>query len=81
MTLTPRERDILAVALSLNSVFMILVLPGVVPIYYDHDLRGLVFTTLAWGLPLGAIGVWWNHRVAAWIERKESTSRGPSRRR
>ena len=59
------ERDILAVLLSLNTVFMILLLPNIVPINYDLRQPTVYLTTLAWGLPLGAIGVWINHRTAA----------------
>lgn len=67
------ERDILAVLFSLNTVFMILVLPNVVPIDYSNDLRGLILTTLLCGLPLGAIGVAVNH-WAELQERRESSA-------
>jgi len=58
------ERDILAVLLSLNTVFVILLLP-IVPTMYDPGQPLVYLTTLAWGLPVAAIGVWWNHQVAA----------------
>ncbi|HZS91820.1 MAG TPA: hypothetical protein VFE42_30595 [Chloroflexota bacterium] len=61
--MTLLERDILAVVLSLNTVFMILILPNIVPIAYDLGQPTVYLTTLAWGLPLGAIGVWLNHRA------------------
>ena len=76
--MTLLERDILAVLLALNTVFMILILPNIVPIDYSHDPRGLFLTTLLWGLPLGAIGVWINHRAAA-VARKGPSP--PSRRK
>jgi len=58
------ERDILAVLLSLNTVFVILLLP-IVPTSYDLGQPLVYLTALAWGLPVAAIGVWWNHWVAA----------------
>ena len=76
--MTLLERDILAVLLSLNTVFMILVLPNIVLIDYSHDLRGLLLTTLLWGVPLAVVGVWINHRTAA-LERKRQDP--PPRRR
>ena len=76
--MTLQERDILAVVLSLNTVFMILILPNIVPIDYSHDARGLFLTTLLWGVPLGVLGVWINHRMAA-LERKRQDP--PPRRR
>ena len=76
--MTLLERDILAVLLSLNTVFMILVLPNIVLIDYSHDLRGLLLTTLLWGVPLAAVGVWINHRAAT-LERKRQDL--PPRRR
>ena len=76
--MTLLERDILAVLLSLNTVFMILVLPNIVLIDYSHDLRGLLLTTLLWGVPLAVVGVWINHRAAA-LERKRQDL--PPRRR
>jgi hypothetical protein len=78
MAMTLLERDILAVLLSLNTVFMILILPNIVPIDYSHDPRGLLLTTLLWGVPLAAVGVWLNHRAAA-LERKRPDP--PPRRR
>jgi hypothetical protein len=77
--MTLLERDILAVLLSLNTVFMILVLPNLVPIDYSHDPRGLFVTTLLWGMPLATVGVWINHRAAA-LERKRKRPSPPSRR-
>jgi hypothetical protein len=68
--MTLLERDILAVLLSLNTVFMILILPNIIPIAYDLGQPTVYLTTLAWGLPLGAIGVWVNHRVYS-SERKK----------
>ncbi len=62
--MTLLERDILAVLLSLNTVFIILAL--VSPITYDLGQSPIYLTTLAWGLPLGALGVWWNH----WTSRR-----------
>ena len=76
--MTLLERDILAVVLSLNTVFMILLLPNVVPIDYSKDLQGLILTTLAWGLPIGALGVWINHWTAA-RERKGNDGTPPTR--
>jgi len=76
--MTLLERDILAVLLSLNTVFMILVLPNIVLIDYSHDLRGLLLTTLLWGVPLAVVGVWINHRAAE-LERKRQDP--PPRRR
>ncbi len=61
--MTLLERDILAVLLSLNTVFMILILPNIIPIAYDLGQPTVYLTTLAWGLPLAAIGVWMNHRA------------------
>jgi hypothetical protein len=78
MAMTLLERDILAVLLSLNTVFMILILPNIVPIDYSHDPRGLFLTTLLWGVPLAAVGIWINHRAAA-LERKRPDP--PPRRR
>jgi hypothetical protein len=76
--MTLLERDILAMLLSLNTVFMILILPGLVPINYDFNHPALYVTTLLWGVPLGLIGVWINHRAAA-LERKRPDP--PPRRR
>jgi hypothetical protein len=61
---TRLERDILALLLAINTVFMVLILPNVVPIDYSNDGRGLLVTTLLWGIPLGALGVWMNHRFS-----------------
>ena len=63
--MTLLERDILAVLLSVNTVFMILILPNIVPINYQLDQPTVYITTLAWGLPLAAVGVYVNHRAAA----------------
>lgn len=68
------ERDILAVLLSLNTVFMILALPNVIPI--EYDVTGLTVTTLLWGLPLGAVGVALNH----WAELQERRERSAGKR-
>ncbi len=77
--MTPWERDVLAMLLSINTVFMILVLPGVVPITYEipNDLPALVFTTLVWGIPLGMVGIWVNRRTA---DLGKSSSPKPPRR-
>lgn len=74
--MTLLERDILAMALSLDVVFMILILPNVVPIDYDLGQAPVYLTTLAWGVPLGAIGVWINH----WAARLPRKSDPPPRR-
>jgi hypothetical protein len=73
------ERDILAVLLAVNTVFVILILPNVVPIDYSANAQALLFTTLAWGLPLGAVGIAVNHRTATAGDRRQET--GPTRRR
>ena len=44
--MTLLERDILAMLLALNTVFMILILPNIVPIDYSHDPRGLFLVRL-----------------------------------
>ncbi len=73
------ERDILAVLLALDVVFMILILPNVVPILFDFTTPLLYILTLAFGLPLGALGVWVNHHAVALqskdIERRNDTPR------
>ena len=78
--MTLLERDILAVILSLNTVFMILLLPGLVPVNYDLGQPAVYLTALAWGLPIGALGVWINHWTAA-RERKGNDGAPPTRRR
>ena len=57
--------------LSLNTVFMILILPNVIPIAYDLGQPTVYLTTLAWGLPLGALGVWMNHLAYRSEQRKK----------
>lgn len=74
------ERDILAVLLSLNTVLMILLLPNIVPIDYDLSQPTVYLTTLVWGLPLGAIGVWINHRTAAPRQRGAKGDTPPRRK-
>ena len=69
--MTLLERDILAILLALNTVFMILILPGLVAIEYDLGQPTVYLTTLAWGLPLGVIGVWMNHRAYRTEQRKK----------
>ena len=71
--MTLLERDILAVVLSLNTVFMILILPGIVPINYDFGTPSLYLTTLLWGGAIGALGVWLNHRAERPSSRGGST--------
>jgi hypothetical protein len=73
--MTLLERDILAVALSLNTVFMILILPNVVPINYDLGQAPVYVTTLLCGAPLGALGVWLNHWAARQMQRSESAEK------
>lgn len=76
--MTPLERDIIAVLLAVNTVFMVLVLPNIVPIMYDLAQPTVYVTALIWGLPLGAVGVWLNHRFAgagAESQRKETPPR------
>jgi hypothetical protein len=62
--MTLLERDILAVLLSVNLVFMILALPYLPTPDYSNNVLGLLLTTIGLGLPLGAAGVWWNHRTS-----------------
>ncbi len=73
--MTSIERDILAFLLAVNTVFMILVLPNIVTIDYSNDPRGLLVTTLLWGVPLGVIGVWMNHRFSSTEKRADSPPR------
>jgi len=75
--MTLLERDILAVLLSIDTIFMILILPNVVPINYDLGQPAIYVTTLLFGLPLGAVGVWVNHRAA----RQTAKSENPARRK
>lgn len=76
--MTLLERDILAVLLAINTVFMILILPNVVPINFDFTTPPLYVLTFGIGIPLGAVGVWANHHAAA-LERKSAGS--PERRK
>ena len=62
--MTLLERDILAVLLSVNLIFMILALPYLPTPDYGNNLLGPLPLSLGLGLPLGAIGVWWNHRTS-----------------
>ena len=73
--MTSIERDILAFLLAVNTVFMILVLPNIVTIDYSNDPRGLLVTTLLWGVPLGTLGVWMNHRFSSTKKRADSPPR------
>ena len=79
--MTLLERDILAIVLSLNTVFMILILPNIVPINYDLGRPAIYVTTLLWGLPIGALGVWVNHWTAAREQKGKGNNNPPTPRR
>ena len=59
------ERDALAVLLSINTVFWVLLSP-LTPIAYSlyWQSPNIYITTLFWGVIVGAVGVAFNHYVA-----------------
>ena len=74
------ERDVLAVLLALDAIFMILILPNVVPIFFDFTTPLLYILTLAFGLPLGALGIWVNHHAVS-LQSKDTARRNDTPRR
>lgn len=57
------ERDALAILLSLNTTFIVLLSP-LVPMAFSFNESSLYLWTLIIGLLVGGIGVWMNHYAA-----------------